>query len=225
MEPPIQKRVLTLPDPKDKFKNISCSNFGKIVDLPSYDPEMTDEDMHHLLERLPPFDREKTTDKALHKILKHILPYSRRKLLDNVLYEIFTYLSDDCPPYDPNLLVCSLDPQASLSVPKQLISAWPEKVWPEERLKWLINFSHVNYAVRLAHEWRMSPISTIHNDILKIILDMLSPILNGKLLPPDDRASLSVESFVTEPPPQFIQEYSHIDCFVCKSQNNIHVLN
>lgn len=183
------------------------------MDLPS--PNFsTDEDLQALLKRLPPINREQITDAALHKILKHLLPYERRKLLDDILCRILSYLPGAGSSYDAKILVCSLDPKTSLSIPRRLFRACPAV-----SLENLIKFSHVNYAVRLACEQKLSPISRLSNEILEIVLKQLSP-QSGNLVKPWSRASLSVESFATiPPPPQFVYDSTQFDHFVQTSQN------
>jgi hypothetical protein len=181
------------------------------MDIPLYDLT-TDEDLQVALERLPPFKRGKITDVALRKILKHLLPYRRRKMLDDILCRILSYLPGASPAYDAKVLVCSLDPRRSLSIPKRLFRACPAV-----SLENLIKFAHVNYAVKLACEHKLSPISRLGNDILELVLDRLNPQLKD-LIKPWDRASLSVESFVSiPPPPQFVKDSADFNHFVWTS--------
>lgn len=183
------------------------------MDLPSCNLN-TDEDLQVLLKRLPPFNREQITDAALHKVLRHLLPYERRKMLDEILCKILSYLPGASSSYDAKILVCSLDPRTSLSIPRRLLRACPAV-----SLENLIKFSHVNYAVKLACEQKLSPISRLSNEILEIVLKQLSP-QSGNLVKPWSRASLSVESFATiPPPPQFVYDSTQFDHFVRTSDN------
>lgn len=168
------------------------------MDLPSGNLGSAEKERDELLKGLPPFEHRQLTDDAVRKIRKHLLPYDWRQPLDNALYEILSYIPGTGRPRN---LICSVYSKARLSIPRELLRAC--RSVPLEATKLLINFNHINYAIksyaiqsRYETKSPKPPIARLSNEILIEILNRLSPH-SGTAPPPEHPASLSVESLAT----------------------------